>query len=187
LNNHPPLTALVVHESMFGNTAAIAESVARGLELGGFEVTRTGVDLAPALEGVDVDLLVVGAPTHVFSLSRPSTRADAVRQCAPDDRARTGIREWLDGPPAPGDRVRLAAMFDTRVTRVRHLPTAAGTRGAHLLKRLGYTQLVRPEAFLVDDVQGPLVSGETLRAVTWGNDLAQACGGSALRPAAPSS
>jgi flavodoxin len=184
---HLPLTALVVHESMFGNTAAIAESVARGLELGGFAVTRANVERAPGLESVAVDLLVVGAPTHVFSLSRPSTRADALRQGAPAASARIGIREWLDGPPTPGDRVRFAAMFDTRVSKVRHVRKAAGTQGAHLLKRLGYLQLARPEAFLVDDVQGPLVSGETLRAVTWGRDLARACEGRMIRPAAPSS
>jgi hypothetical protein len=175
MNDHPPLTALVVHESMFGNTALVAASVARGLQLAGFTVTSTEVTRAAGLDAVDVDLLVVGAPTHAFSLSRPSTRADAVRQGAPEDRARLGVREWLDGPAAPPDRVRLAAMFDTRVTGVRHLPKAAGTRGAHLLRRLGYSQPVRPEAFLVDGVQGPLVAGETERAVEWGRALAQTC------------
>ena len=42
-----------------------------------------------------MDLLVVGAPTHAFSLSRPGTREEAVRQGAPAEHARTGIPEWL--------------------------------------------------------------------------------------------
>lgn len=178
-------TALVVHESMFGNTATIAEAVARGLELGGFHVTRTDVTGADRLDAVDVDLLVVGAPTHAFSLSRPGTRADAVRQGAPEAQALIGVREWLGAGPAPDDHVRHAAMFDTRVSKVRKLPKAAGTRGGHLLKRLGYTQPVPPEAFLVDDVQGPLLAGETERAVQWGRELAQECRKATLRTAAP--
>jgi hypothetical protein len=187
MNDHSPLTALVVHESMFGNTALIAESVTRGLELGGFSTSCTDVALAGELGSVEVDLLVVGAPTHAFSLSRPSTRADAIRQGAPADRARIGVREWLVGCPAASDHVRLAAMFDTRVTKVHKLPKAAGTRGGHTLRRLGYTQPVRPEAFLVDDVQGPLVAGEAERAVAWGRELAHVCQIRVLTPVAPSS
>lgn len=168
-------TALVVHESMFDNTAVIADAVAQGLTLGGLEVTSVDVAEAPDLGTMEVDLLVVGAPTHAFSLSRPSTRADAVRQGAPADRARIGVREWLDGAALGGDRVRLAAMFDTRVRKVRHLPKAAGTRGNHVLQRLGFIPVVGPEAFVVDDVKGPLAGGEVERAVEWGRDLARRC------------
>ena len=64
-------------------------------------------------------------------------------------------------------------MFDTRVTRVRKLPKAAGTRGGHVLKRIGFTLVERPEPFLVDDVQGPLVEGEIERATEWGRALAR--------------
>ena len=74
------------------------------------DVATASVDL-PA----DLDLLVVGAPTHAFSLSRPSTRADAVRQGAPPERATAGLREWLTAAP-PQDARRLpVAVFDTRV------------------------------------------------------------------------
>jgi hypothetical protein len=174
MNPSRQLTALVVHESMFDNTALIAEAVGRGLGLGGMDVTSYDVSDAPALAAVEVDLLVVGAPTHTFSLSRPSTRADAVRQGAAAERARVGVREWLEGPPLEKG-VHLAAMFDTRVRKVRHLPKAAGTRGDHLLRRLGVTTIVRPEAFLVEDVRGPLVDGEVERATSWGRELARIC------------
>jgi hypothetical protein len=131
---------------------------------------------APALDAVAVDLLVVGAPTHAFSLSRPSTREDAVQQGAPAERIRTGVREWLQSAsPLGADRTGMAAMFDTRVRKVRHLPKSAGTRGRHVLQRLGFTVLARPEGFVVDDVRGPLIEGEVERAVTWGRDLARLC------------
>lgn len=93
--NTEAMTALVVHESMFHNTATIAEVVARGLAGEGMNVTCVDVAEAPRLADVEADLLVVGAPTHAFSLSRPGTRQDAVRQGAPAEHARTGIREWL--------------------------------------------------------------------------------------------
>lgn len=167
------LTALVVHESMFHNTADIAEAVAAGLTEEGVLVSHADVAEAPPLDTVDVDMLVVGAPTHAFSLSRPSTREEAVRQGAPAERAGTGVREWLDAAPAHQGRRHLAAMFDTRATKVRRLPKTAGTRGGHVLKRLGFTLVARPEPFLVDDVQGPLHEGEIERAAEWGRTLAR--------------
>ena len=89
------LRALVVHESMFGNTERIALAVAQGLRAGGAEVSVVAVADAPDALPDEVDLLVVGAPTHAFSLSRAATRRDAVRQGASPDRAATGLREWL--------------------------------------------------------------------------------------------
>ncbi len=115
--NTRELTALVVHESMFHNTATIAEVIAEGLTAEGMSVTSVDVADAPPLETVDVDLLVIGAPTHAFSLSRPSTREEAVRQGALAEHARTGVREWLAAAPSHPANADLAAVFDTRVTQ----------------------------------------------------------------------
>jgi flavorubredoxin len=71
--------ALVVFESMFGNTEAIAHAVADGLR-STMDVDVVEVGAAPASPADDVDLLVVGGPTHAFGLTRPSTRQDAARQ-----------------------------------------------------------------------------------------------------------
>jgi hypothetical protein len=171
--NTRALRALVVHESMFHNTATIAEGVAAGLAAEGMGVTCVDVAAAPPLETVDVDLLVIGAPTHAFSLSRPGTREEAVRQGAPAEHARTGVREWLGAASSHRAKPSLAAVFDTRVTKVRKLPKAAGTRGAHLLKRLGFTLVHRAEPFLVEDTKGPLLDGEVERASEWGRELAR--------------
>jgi len=168
--------ALVVHESMFGNTATIADAVARGLALQGIAVSTVDVAEAPAGDVGEADLLVIGGPTHAFSLSRPGTRADAVRQGADPRHATTGLREWIDGlPRVPAGTVRLSAVFDTRVSKVRRLPKSAGTRAGHLLQARGYTLLERPMAFVVADVSGPLLDGEAGRAVAWGRALAREC------------
>src|SRR3954451_22153506 len=90
------LRALVVYESMFGNTEKIAGAITHGLQLEGVDCGLVEARSAPTGLPADLDLLVVGGPPHAFSMSRASTRADAVRQGAPAERGATGIREWLE-------------------------------------------------------------------------------------------
>jgi flavodoxin len=165
------MRALVVFESMFGNTEKVAGAVAHGLQLEGVDTGLVEVHSAPHRLSADLDLLVVGGPTHGFSMSRASTRADAVRQGAPSERATTGVREWLaavelDGDPAPG-----LATFDTRVTKVRWLPQAAGPSAARAGRRRGLELVAKAHGFLVDDIRGPLVERELEHAVEWGRRL----------------
>lgn len=165
--------ALVVYESMFGCTESVTRAVADGLEEGGFDAVVQHVRDTAQPRDLDFDLLVVGGPTHAFSLSRPSTRQDAVRQGAPAAAATgTGLREWISAIADGDGRHRPAAAFDTRVTKVRRLPKAASPRALHLLARKGFAVTERPAPFLVEDVQGPLVDGELDRAHAWGRRLA---------------
>jgi len=164
------LTALVVYESMFGNTEAVARAVAAGLELENIAVTLREVREAPLGTPIDVDLMVVGAPTHAFSLSRPSTRADAVRQGAPASHEELGLREWLNALPRT-EGAGFAA-FDTRVSKVRRIPKAAGPSAARIARKRGFVLVSKPVAFLVDDTKGPLGADEIKRAAQWGRFLA---------------
>lgn len=168
----PPPRALVVYESMFGNSQKVAAAIVDGLRSWRYDAVAVDVRWADPVEALDVDLLVVGGPTHAFSLSRSSTRADAVRQGAPATRAATGLREWLESLEPSGNRPPVA-VFDTRVAKVRRLPTAAARTAAKLVRRRGLHVLGRPVGFLVDDVPGPLLAGEVERAVAWGQDLAR--------------
>ena len=59
------MRAMVVVESMWGNTRAVAEAVASGL---GEEVSVVEVAQAPTQVPPEIDLLVVGGPTHAFSM-----------------------------------------------------------------------------------------------------------------------
>ena len=167
-----PLRALLVFESMFGNTEEVARGVAAGLTAGGFIVESIDVvDVGPA-ETDAYELVVVGAPTHAFSLSRPSTRQDAVTKGGRPAAAATGLREWIATLPARGTPHGTAAAFDTRVTAMRRLPKAAATRAYHLLAHLGFEMVSRPTGFLVTDITGDLVPGETERAEAWGRLVA---------------
>ena len=175
-------TAQVVVEPMFGNTERVGQAVAGGLGDGGVDAVVIDVAAAPVDLPADLDLLVLGAPTHAFTLSRPSTRADAVRQGAAPERAARGMREWLSAVlPQDPRHSPATAVFDTRVSKVRRLPAAAGPRAVRLARRRGLTLLGRPEAFLVADTRGPLLEGELERAAAWGHELAGASARARMR------
>ena len=154
---------------MFGNTEQIAEAVARGLELAGWDASHVDVADAPA-GAAEMDVLVVGAPTHGFSLSRPSTREDAVRKGAQSTHAGTGVREWLATLPRDAQG-QLAATFDTRVRKVRRLPAAA-PKIARELRERHFNLVEEATGFYVDDVAGPLITDQLERATSWGRQVA---------------
>jgi hypothetical protein len=162
--------ATVVYESMFGNTEMIAEKIAEGLRANGWQAAALDVRSTEALPP-DIDLLVLGAPTHAFSLSRPQTRADAVRRGADPARGDLGLREWLTGLGRATESSPAVATFDTRASAVRRLPASAGRTLTRLARHRGYRIIDRPQGFLVADTDGPLLSGELERAAAWGRQL----------------
>jgi hypothetical protein len=157
--------ALVVYESMFGNTEAVARAVANRLSEA-FEVTLSDVREMPPVH--DVDLLVVGAPTHAWGLSRPSTRVDAARKGTIRTGAtEVGLREYLNLSPTLSGVA--AAAFDTRIDKAW---SGSAARKAHReLRRLGCRMLLPAKNFAVTGTTGPLVDGEQQRAGRWAAEL----------------
>lgn len=164
------MRALIVYESMFGNTRDIAYAVAEGLTPH-LDVDVVEIADAPEDPGDEVGLLVVGGPTHALGLSRPKTRADAVARTTttPVVSRDAGLREWLDALPKTRRR-RDAAAFDTRI-RVRGLPGSAARGAAKRLRRRGYRLVWPTQSFYVTDTTGPLAEDELERARTWGHRL----------------
>jgi hypothetical protein len=165
------MKALVVYESMFGNTRCVANAVADELRRH-MTVEVYDVEQAPAAIHELIDLIVVGGPTHAFSLSRPKTRADAAQQGASVGSPATGIREWLEHLPS-GPHSESVATFDTRAEKARHLPGSAAKKADRIARAHGYGAAIARESFYVSDVSGPLLPGELERAGDWGRDLAQ--------------
>jgi hypothetical protein len=165
------MRAVVVFESMFGNTEAVARAVAEGIATR-MPVEVWPVDGAPSALPPGPALLVVGGPTHAFGLSRPSTRADAGRQAGrPVTGTDRGLREWLlDLERAPEGT--LGAAFDTRVHAP--VPGSAAKRVERRLRRLGLQVVVPATTFWVGGTPGPLRDGEVARAGRWGAAVAAA-------------
>jgi hypothetical protein len=164
------MKALVVYESMFGNTEAVARAVAGGVGEA-MEVELHEVATAPAPGQLPTDLVVVGGPTHAFSLSRPSTRGEAIEKGATEGSQEVGLREWI-GHLERGAHAEKVAAFDTRIGSARHLPGSAARKAIKLLRHDGY-ESVGVESFYVADTAGPLLPGELKRATEWGRGLAR--------------
>jgi len=170
------MRTVIVFESMFGNTQRFAHEIRDAFVEMGLEVTMADVRQVSPDELAGRDLLIIGAPTHAFSLSRRSTREDAVRQGADATRAVLGVREWLAtldrAFPSSADRP-VAAVYDTRVEKVRHLPGSAARRAARVLRAQGFRVIDPPTSFYVQDLKGPAVDGELGRARAWAAGLAR--------------
>lgn len=163
------MKALVVYESMFGNTEQIARAVAAGLS------ETVDVQLTEVADATDPDpdiaLIVAGGPTHAFSMSRENTRADAISKGAPEGEQEHGLREWMAALPSSQHAEKIAT-FDTKIKSMRHLPGSAAKSAAKVARRHGYESVAKAESFYVDDVDGPLLDGEIDRARAWGRQLA---------------
>ena len=171
------MKALIVYESMFGATRAVAEAVAEGLgDPYRADVRRAADVTAPAM--AEADLLVVGAPTHAWSLPRANTRKGAPGYVTrsrgglvlePGADVTRGVRELLETVAVLHHN---AAAFDTRISMPHLITGRASRRIAHLLRQRGCHIVVPPESFLVDRASH-LVPGETDRARARGATLAR--------------
>jgi flavodoxin len=163
------MKALVVYESMFGNTEQIARAVAAGIsETVDVQMTEVADATDP---DPDVALIVAGGPTHAFSMSRENTRTDAISKGAPEGEREYGLREWMAALPS-GQHTEKIATFDTKIKSMRHLPGSAAKSAAKVACRRGYESVASAESFYVDDLDGPLLDGEIDRARAWGRQLA---------------
>ena len=167
------MEALVVYESLFGNTANIAETIAGSLRSHGLEARLGPVTEMTPTAADNVDLLVVGGPTHAHGLSRASTRkagGDDEKNQFPEPTVEPGLREWLDDVPAATGR--LAAAFDTRFNKSTIITGSAAKGIAKRLEHLGFRLAVAPESFFVTK-ENMLVEGQIDHAGSWAAGLAE--------------
>jgi Flavodoxin len=169
------MKAVVVYESMYGNTHLIAQAIGEGLRESA-EVAVVPVHEAEAAIATGADLLVVGGPTHVHSMSRPRTRAAAVDAAKKPESGLTvepdsdgpGIRELFE---SLGTLDMRAAAFDTRIDAPAALTGRASKAIARKLRQHRCTLIADPQSFLVTK-QSHLEPDEAARAKQWGANLA---------------
>jgi Flavodoxin domain len=161
------MKALVAYESWFGNTRRLAEVIADVLSAVG-ETELVSVD-DPLPSILHVDLIVLGAPTHVHGLSNRTSREGAIKQRGGTGEAGAGARGWIEQLPlCGGPRV---AVFDTRAHKPELLVGSAAHGMAKRLQRRGYKLAAEPESFFIEGTPGPLEEGELERAAAWGKAL----------------
>ena len=167
------MQAFVVYESMYGNTATIAEEIGRGLTEAGMSVRVAPCSQVKPDDVIDADLLVIGGPTHAHGMSHEATR-DTAR--ADDDNTfeepapEPGLRQWLHD--LPEGAARPAAAFDTRLHGMALL---TGSAAKHIIGRLedrGFQIAAEPESFFVTK-DNQLTEGEEERAQRWAAETAR--------------
>jgi len=173
------MRAVVVYESMFGNTHAIADAIGKGIGQG-LEPVDNVVVVSVVEAGRerlgDADLLVVGGPTHFRGMSRTRTRrwaASTAQKPKNDlvldrDAQSPGVRDWLTSLGHGHTKV---AAFDTRFKG----PTVLRGRASKIISRKlqghGCEMVAKPESFFVT-LQNHLEPDEEARAREWGKRLA---------------
>ena len=142
------MKALIVYDSVYGNTEKIARAIAEAITPSG-EVKVLKVDEANPSDLAAADLLIVGTPTHA---GRPTP----------------AIQDLLNRVPRPSlDGINIAA-FDTRSTSkfARVFGNAARRISGDLTKKGGVV-VASPKGFFVTGTKGPLKEGELERAADW--------------------
>lgn len=162
------MKAIVVYESHWGNTAAVARAIAEGIG-GGAAALSTAEATAEAIAGAD--LIVAGAPLLGFSLPTDlmvkGLTSETAKGGPPPDLTHPTMRAWLDALPAGRGR---AAAFETKIS---WSPGSASKAILGKLKEKGYREADKPQRFVVKDRYGPLKEGELERAKAWGAELAR--------------
>jgi flavodoxin len=155
------MKAMVVYDSVHGNTQKVAEAVAQALGAPEEVEVQRVTEVEPSqLAGLDI--LVVGAPTHAF---QPTPAA----------------KKFLRSIPAGALKGVEVAAFDTRISEedadsgifsffVRFFGYAAKPI-ADGLKRKGGRLALPPEGFFVKGTEGPLKPGELERASEWARSM----------------
>lgn len=162
------MKAIVVYESHWGNTAAVARAIADGI---GSETPALTTDEASTEALADVDLLVAGAPVIAFRLASEKMLESMADQSdkapAPPDLSHPSMRSWLGRLPRGRGR---SAAFETRVWWSPRGATSDIERG---LKGAGFQPAAKAHRFVVQGSYGPLRDGELERAREWGSELAK--------------
>jgi flavodoxin I len=145
------MKALIVYDSVYGNTEKIARAIAEAITPSGeVKVLQAGEANPSELESTD--LLIVGSPTHA---GRPTP----------------AVQDLLNKVPKLPQGIKVAA-FDTRSqTRLVMVFGYAAGRIARNLKKKGGNLIGSPEGFFVTGTKGPLKEGELERAAGWAKGM----------------
>jgi flavodoxin len=155
------MKALVVYDSVFGNTEKVAQAMGEALgSQAEVETLRVGNVKPDHL--ANLDALIVGSPTRAFSPT-------------------PAIKNWLKSLPRNSLQGVKVAAFDTRMVieevnsalltfMVKLFGFAAKPIGDRLTKKGGDLALA-PEGFFVKGSEGPLKEGELERAAEWAGQI----------------
>jgi flavorubredoxin len=145
--------ALVVYDSVYGNTEKVAKALAVGLESAGVDINVVKVDAVKLDELSEVDLLCVGGPVQGWSASKP-------------------VKEFLERlKSVKGLSGKKAFAFDTKMKS--WLAGSAGRKIERELKDLGFIIVKSSKSAIVNGRKGPLEESAEEKFKQTGAELAK--------------
>ena len=145
--------AIVIYDSMFGNTEKVAKALAQGMETQGVKVDHIHVNEADVNNLNNYDLLVLGGPTHVHGISKP-------------------MKAFLEKMRSADIEPKKAFAFDTKVEAWWAGSAAKGIEKG--LKRLRMNIVKPRSSAIVTGREGPLAEGTEEKFVQIGVEVAEA-------------
>lgn len=144
--------ALIVYDTIYGNTEKIAMALMKGMKGKTLKVTAVKADGADVAKFGEYDLLAFGSPTHGFGISRP-------------------MKELLGKLVTERVQAKKAFAFDTKSNR--RWTGSAGKRIEKRLRDLGMI-IVKPyQSAAVAGTRGPLVEGAERAFEQVGREIAE--------------
>lgn len=161
---------LIVSESHFGNTVAVADAVAATLRAANVLTLVWMAHEAPLDIPEEIGLLLLVAPTHEGGLSTPATRKRAAGIGAKDSTDSRGVREWIV-ESVGGRDAHVVTLCTVDAAHADPGEYSAAEAAAELARERGFLAVERGPSFVVGGVAGPLAPGELRRARSWAVDL----------------
>jgi len=147
-------TAIVIYDSLYGNTEKVARALAQGLENSGVvKATPVRADAADVGRLTGYDIILVGAPTHAWNASEP-------------------MRKFLGKIGESALKGKKAFAFDTKMKS-----RLAGSGAKHIeerLSKLGAEIVKERMSAIVKGRQGPLEEGSESKFTSIGLEIAKA-------------
>ncbi|MFW9801667.1 MAG: flavodoxin family protein [Candidatus Thorarchaeota archaeon] len=153
--------ALVLYHSLYGNTRAVAMSLAEGIREGDIETDCLSINEVDFIEIPGYDFIAIGGPTHIIRTSKE-------------------MKDFLQRLKSLNLRGRTGFAFDTRnISRMNSkswlvLENSAARRIEGSMKRLKIKILAPRASAIVEGREGPLDVGVEDRFVEIGRELGRA-------------
>lgn len=139
------MKALVIYDSLYGNTEQIAKAIGGGI---GAEAKVVKVGEVSAADIAPYPYVIIGSPTQ-------------------GGRMTPAVKTFLDSLPAEALTGKRFAAFDTRIKGWAKIFGWAAPKIEKAIKEKGGNTTAQPQGFYVKGTKGPLVEGEAERATTW--------------------
>jgi flavorubredoxin len=147
---------IVIYDSNYGNTDKVARALATGIEQGGVETDCVNINEADVEKLKEYNLLVIGGPTHIASMSKP-------------------MKEFLEKIKVTDMTGAKGFCFDTRnPSRFNAFDLNSAAKRIEKKMRKMKVKMIRPrESALVEGREGPLHKGVVARFTRIGAEIAE--------------